>query len=90
MSKVAVASTDGISVDEHFGRSKEFLIYEVKKGELLNFLNVGMLMTVKINHMILRSKLQLSYWRIWKSCWQSKLVLGQRKNCGEKGELPCQ
>lgn len=34
MSKVAVASTDGISINEHFGRSKEFLIYEVdEKGE---------------------------------------------------------
>jgi nitrogen fixation protein NifX len=34
MSKVAVASTDGIFINEHFGRSKEFLIYEVdEKGE---------------------------------------------------------
>jgi nitrogen fixation protein NifX len=34
MSKVAVVSTDGISINEHFGRSKEFLIYEVdEKGE---------------------------------------------------------
>ncbi len=34
MSKVAVVSTDGVSINEHFGRSKEFLIYEVdEKGE---------------------------------------------------------
>lgn len=34
MSKVAVASTDGVFINEHFGRSKEFLIYEVdEKGE---------------------------------------------------------
>lgn len=32
MSKVAVASTDGISINEHFGRAKEFLIYEVEQG----------------------------------------------------------
>lgn len=38
MSKVAVASTDGISVDEHFGRSKEFLIYEVEEGGAFKFL----------------------------------------------------
>ncbi|HWR42655.1 NifB/NifX family molybdenum-iron cluster-binding protein [Sporomusa sp.] len=31
MSRVAVASTDGISINEHFGRSKEFLIYEVEE-----------------------------------------------------------
>ncbi|HBS60015.1 MAG TPA: dinitrogenase iron-molybdenum cofactor biosynthesis protein [Firmicutes bacterium] len=29
MSKVAVASTDGVSINEHFGRAQEFLIYEV-------------------------------------------------------------
>lgn len=29
MSKVAVASTDGITINEHFGRAREFLIYEV-------------------------------------------------------------
>ncbi|HWR09581.1 NifB/NifX family molybdenum-iron cluster-binding protein [Sporomusa sp.] len=29
MSRVAVASTDGIAINEHFGRSKEFWIYEV-------------------------------------------------------------
>jgi nitrogen fixation protein NifB len=29
MAKVAVASTDGLTINEHFGRSKEFLVYEV-------------------------------------------------------------
>lgn len=38
MSKVAVASTDGISINEHFGRSKEFLIYEVDEGGEYTFL----------------------------------------------------
>ena len=30
MAKVAVSSTDGISINEHFGKSQEFLIYEVQ------------------------------------------------------------
>lgn len=30
MAKVAVASTDGLAINEHFGRANEFLIYEVK------------------------------------------------------------
>jgi nitrogen fixation protein NifX len=38
MPKVAVASTDGISINEHFGRSKEFLIYEVDEGGEYTFL----------------------------------------------------
>lgn len=29
MAKVAVASTDGLTINEHFGKSKEFLVYEV-------------------------------------------------------------
>lgn len=29
MLKVAVASTDGIHINEHFGRASEFMIYEV-------------------------------------------------------------
>lgn len=34
MAKVAIASTDGVSVNEHFGRAQEFFIYEVnEKGE---------------------------------------------------------
>jgi nitrogen fixation protein NifX len=34
LAKVAVASTDGVSVNEHFGRAQEFFIYEVnEKGE---------------------------------------------------------
>lgn len=34
MAKVAVVSTDGVSVNEHFGRAQEFLIYEVnEQGE---------------------------------------------------------
>lgn len=28
MSKIAIASTDGVSINEHFGRAKEFWIYE--------------------------------------------------------------
>lgn len=32
MPKVAIASTDGITINEHFGRSKEFLIYEVEES----------------------------------------------------------
>jgi len=30
MAKVAVSSTDGISINEHFGKSQEFFIYEVQ------------------------------------------------------------
>ncbi len=34
MSRVAVASTDGVAVNEHFGKAREFLIYEVnEQGE---------------------------------------------------------
>ena len=29
MAKVAVASTDGLVINEHFGRANEFLIYDV-------------------------------------------------------------
>jgi len=29
MTKIAVGSTDGITIDEHFGRTKEFLIYDI-------------------------------------------------------------
>lgn len=29
--KIAVASTDGIAINEHFGRAKEFLIYQVEE-----------------------------------------------------------
>ena len=38
MSKVAVASTDGISINEHFGRAKEFLIYEVNESGEYTFI----------------------------------------------------
>ncbi len=38
MSKVAIASTDGISINEHFGRAEEFLIYEVNEGGTYQFL----------------------------------------------------
>ena len=38
MSKVAVASTDGVSINEHFGRAKEFLIYENAEGGTYKFL----------------------------------------------------
>jgi nitrogen fixation protein NifX len=30
--KIAVSSTDGIKVNEHFGRTKEFIIYEVNEN----------------------------------------------------------
>jgi nitrogen fixation protein NifX len=34
MAKVAVASTDGILIDEHFGRAKQFLVFDVdEQGE---------------------------------------------------------
>lgn len=33
MSKIAVASSDGININEHFGRAIFFRIYEVKDGE---------------------------------------------------------
>ncbi len=34
MSKIAIASTDGVSINEHFGKTKLFFIYEIddKKG----------------------------------------------------------
>ena len=38
MSKVAVASTDGITINEHFGRSKEFWVYEVNETGAYQFL----------------------------------------------------
>ncbi len=38
MAKVAVASTDGVFINEHFGRSKEFWIYEVDESEVYTFL----------------------------------------------------
>lgn len=38
MSKVAVASTDGITINEHFGRTKEFWIYEVNETGAYTFL----------------------------------------------------
>lgn len=38
MAKVAVASTDGLTINEHFGRAKEFWIYEVNEKGSYNFL----------------------------------------------------
>jgi len=38
MSKVAVASTDGISINEHFGKAEEFWIYESDEGGAYQFL----------------------------------------------------
>lgn len=32
MAKVAVASTDGVTINEHFGSAQEFLVYEVFDG----------------------------------------------------------
>ena len=33
MAKVAVGSSDGINIDEHFGRAGQFLIYEIDGNE---------------------------------------------------------
>lgn len=38
MTKVAIATTDGINIDEHFGRTKEFLIYEVNQKGIYKLL----------------------------------------------------
>ncbi|WP_371379647.1 NifB/NifX family molybdenum-iron cluster-binding protein [Sporomusa aerivorans] len=38
MPKVAVASTDGITINEHFGRTKEFWIYEAAESGAYTFL----------------------------------------------------
>ncbi|MHB8064180.1 MAG: NifB/NifX family molybdenum-iron cluster-binding protein [Ruminiclostridium sp.] len=38
MTKIAVASTDGVLINEHFGSAKEFLIYEVSDGGDYKFL----------------------------------------------------
>jgi len=38
MSKVAVASTDGITINEHFGRTEEFWIYESDEGGNYQFI----------------------------------------------------
>lgn len=38
MSKVAIASTEGITINEHFGRSKEFWIYEIAENGSYTFL----------------------------------------------------
>ena len=32
MSRIAVASTDEINIDEHFGRTRKFLVFEVTAG----------------------------------------------------------
>ncbi|MDR1160167.1 MAG: hypothetical protein LBK69_06025 [Syntrophomonadaceae bacterium] len=36
MPRVAVGSTDGVVIDEHFGRAEFFYIYEVKEHEWYN------------------------------------------------------
>lgn len=36
--KIAVASSDGIVVNNHFGRAKEFYIYQIDETEQLHFL----------------------------------------------------
>jgi len=38
MLKVAVASNDGITIDEHFGRAESFLVYEVAEDGTSRFL----------------------------------------------------
>jgi predicted Fe-Mo cluster-binding NifX family protein len=32
--KIAVVSTDGVNVNDHFGKAERFLIYEIKDGKL--------------------------------------------------------
>jgi nitrogen fixation protein NifX len=32
--KIAVVTTDGINVDDHFGKAERFLIYESKEGHM--------------------------------------------------------
>ncbi|HEY3425950.1 MAG TPA: NifB/NifX family molybdenum-iron cluster-binding protein [Negativicutes bacterium] len=38
MSRVAIASTDGVEINEHFGRAKQFLIYEIDEAGAYKFL----------------------------------------------------
>lgn len=38
MAKVAVASTDGITINAHFGKAKEFWLYEVDETGAYTFL----------------------------------------------------
>jgi len=38
MSKIAVASTDGVAINEHFGRAEKFWIYESDEGGTYQFL----------------------------------------------------
>ena len=33
--KIAVASDDGVSVSEHFGRAHQFVVFEIRNGEIL-------------------------------------------------------
>ncbi len=33
--KIAVASDDGVSISEHFGRAHRFAVFEVRRGEIL-------------------------------------------------------
>jgi predicted Fe-Mo cluster-binding NifX family protein len=33
--KIAVASDDGVSISEHFGRACRFTVFEVRRGEIL-------------------------------------------------------
>ncbi|MDA8233373.1 MAG: dinitrogenase iron-molybdenum cofactor biosynthesis protein [Clostridia bacterium] len=37
---VAIASTDGKFINEHFGRAKKFLIFEINEGEPFKFLEL--------------------------------------------------
>ena len=32
--KIAVASNDGVSISEHFGRTNRFTVFEIKSGEI--------------------------------------------------------
>ncbi len=44
--KIAVASSDGIVVNNHFGRAKEFYIYQIDETEQLHFLEKRSLIPV--------------------------------------------
>lgn len=40
MAKIAVSSTDGVLINEHFGRAKQFYIYEITENEEVKFIEL--------------------------------------------------
>ena len=67
--KIAVASTNGLDVNEHFGRVREFLVYQMDSGEL-HFVarrSVAPLSTGDRSHEFSEEKFQVIYERI-KDC----------------------